>query len=124
MIIVKPPFGVSTPWAYKALDEYLEKIGPETENIHPDIDGLICALDRRDTDGIASCMGNILELAVIRNYPEIQAVKDKLTDLGAVKALMSGSGPTVFGLFTDCEAADNAFLCLKEGANGKFKVEF
>ena len=123
MVIVKPPFGVSTPWAYKALDEYLGSV-PESGAAHPDIDLLMKALDRKDVSDIAAHMGNILESVVTREYPEILEIKKRLTDIGAVKALMSGSGPTVFGIFTDDKAAQEAFLCFEGGQYGKFKVEF
>ena len=123
MVIVKPPFGVSTPWAYKALDEYLGSV-PESGAAHPDIDLLMKALDRKDVSDIAAHMGNILESVVTREYPEILEIKKRLTDKGAVKALMSGSGPTVFGIFTDDKAAQEAFLCFEGGQYGKFKVEF
>ena len=123
MVIVKPPFGVSTPWAYKALDEYLGS-APESGAAHPDIDLLMKALDRKDVSDTAAQMGNILESVVTREYPEILEIKKRLTDKGAVKALMSGSGPTVFGIFTDDKAAQEAFLCFEGGQYGKFKVEF
>ena len=123
MVIVKPPFGVSTPWAYKALDEYLGSV-PESGAAHPDIDLLMKALDRKDVSDIAAHMGNILESVVTREYPEILEIKKRLTDKGAAKALMSGSGPTVFGIFTDDKAAQEAFLCFEGGQYGKFKVEF
>lgn len=123
MVIIKPPFGVSTPWAYKALDEYLETV-PENGTVHPDIDLLRKALDRKDVSDIAAHMGNILEAVVTREYPEILDIKKRLIDKGAVKALMSGSGPTVFGIFTDDKAAQEAFLCFEGGRYGKFKVEF
>ena len=121
MVIIKPGFGVSTPWAYKRLDQ-LEI--PESSTAHPDIDGLIKALESKDIISIAGSMGNILESAVIESYPEIQRIKDRLVTYGAVKALMSGSGPTVFGIFNCEEKAQDAFLHLGGGKYGKFKVEF
>ena len=121
MVIIKPDFGVSTPWAYKRLDQ-LEI--PESSTAHPDIDRLIKALESKDIISIAGSMGNILESAVIESYPEIQRIKDRLVTYGAVKALMSGSGPTVFGIFNCEEKAQDAFLHLGGGKYGKFKVEF
>ena len=82
------------------------------------------ALDRKDVSDTAAQMGNILESVVTREYPEILEIKKRLTDKGAVKALMSGSGPTVFGIFTDDKASQEAFLCFEGGKYGKFKVEF
>ena len=123
MVIIKPDFGVSTPWAYKELDAHLDVPGSQVE--HPDIDGLLEALERKDIISIAGSMGNILETAVIETYPEIQNIKDSLVVYGAVKALMSGSGPTVFGIFNDEEKAGEAFSHLGGGEKyGIFKVEF
>lgn len=123
MVIVKPDFGVSTPWAYKKLDEWMNTSGTKVN--HPDIDRLIRALSERDISSIADSMGNILEPAVIGTYPEIQNIKDSLVEYGAVKALMSGSGPTVFGIFNDAEKAETACSHLGGGKKyGKFKVEF
>jgi len=121
MVIVKPDFGVSTPWAYGHFDE-LQASGKAMQ--HPDIDGLIGALNHKDIRSVADRMGNILESAVIEAYPEIQHIKDSLVAYGAVKALMSGSGPTVFGIFSNEEKAQDAFLHLGGGKYGKFKVEF
>lgn len=124
MVIVKPDFGISTPWAYKALDEYIETHHDEIEHIHPDIDGLIAALDKGSIADIAGSMGNILELVAIAANPQIQEIKDSLERLGAVKALMSGSGPTVFGIFEKEAAADAAMTFFSGREYGKFKVEF
>lgn len=121
MVIIKPDFGVSTPWAYKRFDE-LDI--PETSAQHPDINGLVRALESQNLISVAGCMGNILEAAVIEAYPEIQHIKDSLVNYGAVKALMSGSGPTVFGIFNSDEKAQDAFMHLGGGKYGKFKVEF
>ena len=120
MVIVKPDFGISTPWAYKALDDLMEH---ETV-IHPDIDALTDALQSGNIEEIAGKMGNILEFAAIKKFPGIQKIKDMLSSYGAVISLMSGSGPTVFGIFKDREMADAAYGGLEGGEYGKFKVEF
>ena len=123
MVIVKPDFGVSTPWAYRELD-VLSEIRDSSIH-HPDIDALIGALDSGNIRRIACHMGNILEAAVIRFHPEIQNIKDTLVSHGAVRALMSGSGPTVFGIFDNAEQADFAFSHLEGRPHyDKFKVEF
>lgn len=124
MVIVKPDFGISTPWAYKALDEYIETHHDEIEHLHPDIDELVAALDKGNIADIAGSMGNILELVAIAANPQIQEIKDSLERLGAVKALMSGSGPTVFGIFEKEAAADEAMAFFSGREYGKFKVEF
>lgn len=122
MLIIKPDFGVSTVWAYKELDKYLEEHGDRNE-LHPDIDGLINALENEDLKRIAGKMGNILETVTLEKYPELQAIKQRLIDAGALASLMSGSGPTVFGIFDDASKAERAFIDFEGDQYGKFKVE-
>ncbi|MBQ9030197.1 MAG: 4-(cytidine 5'-diphospho)-2-C-methyl-D-erythritol kinase [Parasporobacterium sp.] len=124
MVIVKPDFGVSTPWAYQALDEYLEQYGADPEGLHPDIDGIIQALQKGDLPETAAHMENILELPVAREYPVISEIEIHLMEAGALKAVMSGSGPTVFGIFTDEKKANKALEQIGGERYGKFKVEF
>lgn len=124
MVIVKPDISVSTAWAYQALDEYMDQNTQNNTVIHPDIEQLVEALKERDITRIAGSMGNILETAVIPAYPVIQDIKDSLIGFGAVGALMSGSGPTVFGIFEDGEKAQNAYSGLRGEKYDKFKVEF
>ena len=116
-LLVNPGFGVSTKQAY-------EKIDAIPELIHPDIDSVINRLGRKDLEGIASFMGNVLEQAVIPDYPEIQRIKDRLKESGAIGAMMSGSGPTVFGLFDQKEMLDKAFEAFEGEGYGKFKIKF
>ena len=124
MVIVKPPFGVSTPWAYRALDAVMERFG-DTAALHPSVNGLREALAKGSITGVSEYMGNILESAVLPEHPEIQEIKQQLEAHGALKALMSGSGPTVFGIFADADKAEDAFSNLGGGEEyGKFKVEF
>lgn len=124
MIIVKPDVSVSTAWAYRSLDSYSED--HKGAIAHPDIDKLVEALYNRSIDNVAEHMGNILELVTVSEYPVIRDIEDQLIKYGAVRALMSGSGPTVFGIFTDEEKAEQAFSHLGGEAKkyGKFKVEF
>lgn len=123
MVIIKPDFGVSTVWAYKALDEHI-KVHGDGQNLHPDIDRLIEAIEGENIKDIAGNMGNILETVTVKEHPELHEIKKKLTDAGALAALMSGSGPTVFGIFEDEYQADKAFSDFRGGKYGKFKVEF
>ena len=124
MILVKPDVSVSTAWAYRQLDDYLH-FCKQGESIHPDIDRLVEALYNRSIDEVAEHMGNILELVTEPEYPVIREIKNNLMSYGAACALMSGSGPTVFGIFTDPEKAAYAFEHLGgEEEYGKFKVEF
>ena len=96
VLIAKPPFPVSTKEVYTALDA--------NENIeHPDIDALIKDINARDVDSLCKHMGNVLEDVTIPLHPEIQTLKEMMLEDGAIGAMMSGSGPTVFGIFEDKE---------------------
>ena len=101
VLIAKPPISVSTKVVYEALDskELVE---------HPDIDGRIEGLEKRDLKTIASCMGNVLEDVTIPMHPVIEEIKQEMKNAGALNAMMSGSGPTVFGLFETKAAARKA----------------
>ena len=101
VLIAKPPISVSTKVVYEALDskELVE---------HPDIDGIIEGLEKRDLKTIASCMGNVLEDVTIPMHPVIEEIKQEMKNAGALNAMMSGSGPTVFGLFETKAAARKA----------------
>lgn len=121
MVIIKPPISVSTPWAYKALDQ-LQMEGKKA--VHPDIDALMSALEAGDLSSMAKACGNILEVPVIEKYPEIGEIKQQLMENGALTALMSGSGSVVFGIFADLESAEEAFRKIKGEGYGKFKIEF
>ncbi len=92
VLIAKPPISVSTRVVYQGLDA-MEIVR------HPDIDGLIHALDQGSLEGTAACMGNVLEDVTITRYPVINEIKQEMIAAGALNAMMSGSGPTVFGLF-------------------------
>ncbi len=101
VLVAKPPVSVSTRVVYEALDAgKIEK--------HPDIDGLIAGLEKKDLRKIASCMGNVLEDVTIPMCPVIEQIRGEMLEAGALGAMMSGSGPTVFGLFGDKLAAIKA----------------
>lgn len=101
VLIAKPSISVSTRVIYEALDS--KKIAN-----HPDIDGLLQALQEGSLKGVAEHMGNVLEDVTIPRYPVIQEIKQEMMAAGALNAMMSGSGPTVFGLFENKIAARNA----------------
>lgn len=111
-LIVKPPVSVSTKYVYENLD--LNK----AEN-HPDVDGMVEAIKTNDILGITSRLGNILETVTLKVHPEIEDIKKTMLSYGALNSLMSGSGPTVFGLFDDLVAAEKAFYAFKVGPYGK-----
>lgn len=101
VLIAKPSVSVSTKFVYQNL-----KLDENTN--HPDIDALISAIKKKDFPEICTKMGNVLESVTIPNYPVIAEIKEKMMEAGAAHAMMSGSGPTVFGLFEDEETAQRA----------------
>ncbi len=112
VLIAKPPISVSTKFVYENL-----KLNQGTE--HPDIDRLVEDIQKQDLRKIAADMGNILETVTIPNYPVIAQIKENMLQHGAINAMMSGSGPTVFGLFEDEEQAKRAFAAMKKSGLAK-----
>ena len=106
VLIAKPPLSASTETVYEKYDA-LEEIS------HPDIDGIIRGLVRADIRQAAASMGNVLEQVMLKEYPIIGRIKQTMLDFGAMGALMSGSGPTVFGLFDSRSAAKAAAKKIK-----------
>ena len=94
ILIAKPPVNVSTKLVYEKLDNTDVKL-------HPDIDGIIEAIKLKDVALVASRMGNVLESVTVPLYPVIDSIKKDMIEHGAMNAMMSGSGPTVFGIFPD-----------------------
>lgn len=107
ILIGKPGVSVSTKFVYTNL-----KLDEKTK--HPDIDGMLDALQRQDLYGITDRMENVLESVTVPAYPVIQEIKDHMKAHGALNALMSGSGPTVFGIYDDKKKAEFACEKLKE----------
>lgn len=107
VLIGKPGINVSTRAAYESLN--LSGI----QN-HPDIDGMIQDIQNGDLQGMTAKMGNVFEPGIIGQYPVIQEIKDLMESHGALKAMMSGSGPTVFGIFDSQEKMDAAAKILRE----------
>ena len=107
VLIAKPGVSVSTQAVYQKLDsqEIVE---------HPDIDGILEGLDKQDLQKVASSMGNVLETVTIGDYPVIEDIKDVMKEAGALNAMMSGSGPTVFGIFDDRSKAKQAQQRIRE----------
>lgn len=98
ILIAKPPISVSTKFVYEHLDA-------NGLTQHPDIDGMVNAIQNGELDGITSRMENVLETVTIPAYPVIEEIKSCMKEQGAMNALMSGSGPTVFGIFEEEAAA-------------------
>ena len=101
VLIAKPPISVSTKLVYEKLDSH------EIED-HPDIDGILAGLEAQDIEKVAACMGNVLEKVTIEEYPVIEDIKNVMKEEGALNAMMSGSGPTVFGIFDNKHLARKA----------------
>ena len=101
LVIAKPDINVSTKFVYENLR------ANELER-HPDIDGMIEGLEKGDLKAITDRLANVLETVTVPAYPIIDEIKQSMLDAGAEGALMSGSGPTVFGIFTELEKAKQA----------------
>lgn len=94
LLVVKPPIMVSTGKVYQSLDlKELQK--------HPDIDGMVVAIRNGDLKGIVQRMENVMEMVTETEFPIITDIKRMMTGNGALNAMMSGSGPSIFGVFMD-----------------------
>ena len=106
LLIAKPPVGVSTAYVYKNLK--LEDLK------HPDIDKLTDCIEKDDLAGLAAGLSNVLETVTIPLHPVIGTIKDMMLEGGALGSLMSGSGPTVFGIYDDEELAGKSLERIKK----------
>ena len=118
ILIAKPQINVSTRLVYEQLD-----MGGIQK--HPDIDGIIRAIEAQDVVRIAQSMGNVVENVTVPLYPVIETIKQDMLSHGAINAMMSGSGPTVFGIFPDEQTtlACQAFLKKKGDARQVYITE-
>lgn len=107
VLIAKPGISVSTKTVYEKLDS-------QEIEVHPNIDGILEGLEEQNIQKIAASMGNVLEAVTIGDYPIIEQIKDVMKESGALNAMMSGSGPTVFGIFEDRAKAKVARQKLRE----------
>ena len=112
VLIAKPQIPVSTKFVYQNL-----KLDEHT--VHPDIDTLIQDIRNKDLQAVAKDMGNVLETVTIPNYPVIAQIKEQMMHSGAVNSMMSGSGPTVFGLFENEKQAQKAYDDMKQTGRAK-----
>lgn len=106
ILIVKPPIYVSTKFVY-------ENLKVDDLDSHPDIDGLRQAIDAGDVHTMAHKMANVLETVTEDNYPVISSIKQLMLEHGAVSSLMSGSGPTVFGIYDNEDTVNLAATFFK-----------
>ena len=114
IILAKPRVAVSTPWAYREFDKQ--------KNVrHPDVRALVTAVQQQDLDGVLRECGNVLEPVTVAKHPVLNEIKAKMRAAGVRLALMSGSGPTVFGIAPDGVVAAKVAAAL-EGMNLELAV--
>lgn len=107
VLIAKPAISVSTKMVYEKLDSH------EIED-HPDIDGILAGLKAGDLKKVAGSMDNVLERVTVDAYPVIDQIKKMMIKEGALNAMMSGSGPTVFGIFEEKATARKAADAIRD----------
>lgn len=107
VLIGKPGINVSTKTAY-------ENLNLAAIEQHPDIDGMIRDIRNKDLYSMTEKMVNVFEPSLMKKYPVIQEIRDFMEEKGALKAMMSGSGPTVFGIFDSKEKMNAAASALKK----------
>ena len=112
VLIAKPQISVSTKFVY-------ENLKLNDRMVHPDIDRLIMDIQAKNLTDIAAHMGNVLETVTIPHYPIIAQIKEYMMEHGALNAMMSGSGPTVFGLFADEVTAEDAYEAMRSAGLAK-----
>ncbi len=107
ILLVKPDISVSTKYVY-------DNLNLNEASLHPDIAAMMTALANKDVYALAKNMDNILQSVTIKEYPIISDIKDKMKELGALTSLMSGSGPTVLGIYQNRAMAKKAFSYFKK----------
>lgn len=113
LLVATPDISVSTKYVYENLDSAaIER--------HPDISGMVRSIETGSLQGVLDRMGNVLETVTIPAHPVIDTIKYRMRELGAVNSLMSGSGPTVFGVFLSERQAEFALEQIKNEGLAKF----
>lgn len=107
ILVGKPDINVSTGWVYTELDS-------KEIDSHPDIDGMCEAIKNEDLKGVCNRLSNVLEPVTKTEYEVIGKIEDLMEENGAIRAIMTGSGPTVFGIFDDEEKLKKAYRAIKE----------
>ena len=102
VLLIKPNISISTPYVYKHLK--LNEL-----DYHPDNKAVISYIKDKNIKKIAASLSNVLETVTIPENPIIAELKRYLTEIGAIGSLMSGSGPTTFGIFKNMETAKKAY---------------
>lgn len=112
ILIAKPDIDVSTKYVY-------ENLHVDTLKVHPDIDGMVAAIRSGDQAGVLQCMDNVLQTVTESQYTVIGELKQMMLQAGAQNSMMSGSGPTVFGIFTSGETLEQAYQTVKASGLAK-----
>ena len=107
ILVAKPPLSLNTKYIYTNLDH-------DGDMDHPDVDGMVEAMNNHDLNGITRRFGNVLESVSVKEYREIQAIKATMVVCHSKGALMTGSGPTVFGIFEKEEHAKQAYASIEK----------
>lgn len=105
-VLIKPPFSVSTAAIYAAVDAH-------QPTARPDTDGMLRALACGDLSGICQRLYNVMEAVTGARHRQIGEIRGRLLDCGALGAVMSGSGPTTYGLFAGRDQAESALEALR-----------
>mgnify|MGYP001044403992 CR=1 FL=1 len=107
LLLAKPDINVSTKYVYRNLKlETLER--------HPDIDGMMRDIENGALESLCEKLENVLESVTGKQYPVIGKIEHVMKEEGALQAVMSGSGPTVFGIFKEAETAQKAMNKIRE----------
>ena len=112
VLIGKPAVSVSTKEAYESFDS-------EKAPVRPDVDAMVRALHANDLQGMIDGMGNVFEAGIVRKHPVVGEIQKLMEENGALKAMMTGSGPTVFGLFDNEKTLSEAALKLEQSGLAK-----
>ena len=115
VVLIKPDFSISTPWAYQVFDK-------EPKQKKPDYQRMLKVIEAGNLEGMQAEMINMLEAPVVREHPVILELKEQLKKEGAAASAMSGSGPTVYGLFKDEKTAKDAYFKIRSGLPYKYQI--
>ena len=116
ILLAKPSVSISTKEVYEGL-------AIDDIKVRPNIKAMLKYIEECNLEGIAGSMQNVLETVTIKKCPEIELLKTKLVEYGAMGSMMSGSGPTVFGIFKDMASAYNAYDNIKSMVTEIFVVK-
>ena len=116
-VLCKPDFSISTP-------ELFSRVDVSALRIRPDTGGMLAAIERHDASGVLMRVKNVFEEVLAPEQGEVLRIKERLVSLGAEAAAMTGSGPTVFGLFRDEHRAAQAYLALRTAYRQTYLTRF